>query len=284
LERTHAASVSRPFAFGAPAVIWSGLLALFITVFAGAIWASVLILNLSTGPSIPWSPFVMAIVLWLMWRYLGGKGWPQSTASTRRHLLRANPVSALVFAWSLVAGVLAIVALVGYWVVLYQLVPMAGTFLPDYSKYPMLIVVLSIVMGSLVSPFAEESGFRGYFQVVLESRYRAPVAILVSSVVFALAHVLTHPWPTASVFFLAGLIFGSIAYLSNSIWPGIVVHMIGDATFFIFVWPYDTAHHVIWQSGPDNTFWYSLAQALVFTVLAIVAFRQLARHARSGAG
>src|SRR4029077_567139 len=141
-------------------------------------------------------------------------------------------------------------------------------------------VVLSIVMGSLVSPFAEESGFRGYFQVVLESRYRAPVAIIVSSAVFGLAHVFTHPWPTAIVFFLAGLIFGTIALLANSIWPGIVVHMIGDATFFIFVWPHDTEHQLIWQAGPDISFWLSLAQALVFTVLAIIAFRRLALAAR----
>jgi len=91
---------------------------------------------------------------------------------------------------------------------------------------------------------------------------------------------LTHPWPTASVFFLAGLIFGTIALLTNSIWPGIVVHMIGDATFFIFVWPHDSAHHLIWQSGPDISFWFSLVQALVFTVLAIVAFRRLASAAR----
>jgi membrane protease YdiL (CAAX protease family) len=272
--------VSKPFAFGPLAVIWSGLLGLFITVFAGAIWASLLIVNLTTGSSIPWSPFVMAVVLWLMWQYLGGKGWPQRTALVRQHLLRANPVSGRVFAWSLVAGVLSIVALVGYWVVLYQLVPMRGTILPDYSKYPLPIVVLSVVMGSLVSPFAEESGFRGYFQVVLESRYRAPVAIIVSSAVFALAHVPTHPWPTASVFFLAGLIFGTIAFLTNSIWPGIVVHMLGDATFFVFVWPYDGAHHLIWQTGPDNAFWISLAQAVVFTIMAIVAFRQLARVRR----
>ena len=54
---------------------------------------------------------------------------------------------------------------------------MPATILPDYSRYPLYTVVLGIIMGSLVSPFAEESGFRGYFQVVLESRYRAPVAI-----------------------------------------------------------------------------------------------------------
>jgi hypothetical protein len=56
--------------------------------------------------------------------------------------------------------------------------------------------------------------------------------------------------------------------------------MLGDATFFIFVWPFDGAHHLIWQTGPDSAFWISLAQALVFTILAVVAFRQLARDSR----
>jgi len=44
-----------------------------------------------------------------------------------------------------------------------------------------------IVMGSLVAPLMEEAGFRGYFQVALEGEFRAPVAIAIASVVFALA-------------------------------------------------------------------------------------------------
>jgi len=169
--------MTKPKTFGALAVLWYGLFSLFVSVFAGAIWAALGITNLKTSPAIPWSVPIMALLLWLMWRYLGGKGPPQQTSATRRQLLRANAVSGRVFVWSFLAGVLSIVALAGFWSLLYQVVKMPATILPDYSRYPLYTVVLGIIMGSLVSPFAEESGFRGYFQVVLESRYRAPVAI-----------------------------------------------------------------------------------------------------------
>ena len=273
--------MSKPTAFGAIAVLWSGLLGLFITLFAGAVWAALGLTNLKTSPAIPWSVPIMALLLWLMWRYLRGDGPPQRTSEDRRRLLRANPVSGRAFAWSLVAGFLSIAALAGYWSVLYQVVKMPGTILPDYSMYPLYTVVLGVVMGSLVSPFAEESGFRGYFQVVLESRYRAPVAIAISSAVFGLAHIPTHPWPTTIVFIFVGVVFGVTAYLTQSILPGIVVHIVGDATFFIFVWPHDNEHHLIWQGGPDAAFWVAVAQALVFTAVAIVAFNRLALVTRS---
>jgi membrane protease YdiL (CAAX protease family) len=267
--------------FGALAVLWFGLLGLGISLFAGAVWAALGLTNLKTSPAIPWSVPAMALLLWFMWRYLSGIGPPKSTAEIRRHLLRANPVSGPAFTWSLIAGFLSIAALAGYWSLLYQIVKMPGTILPDYSMYPLYTVVLGILMGSLVSPFAEESGFRGYFQVVLESRYRAPVAIAVSSAVFGLAHIPTHPWPTAIVFFLVGIVFGVTAYLTQSILPGIAVHIVGDATFFIFVWPHDSEHHLIWQGGPDSSFWLAVTQALVFTALAIAAFFRLARETHS---
>ena len=63
---------------------------------------------------------------------------------------------------------LAIVALVGYWIVLFQLVKIPARVLPNYSGSPLLTVTLVLVMASLVSSLAEEVGFRGYFQGILE--------------------------------------------------------------------------------------------------------------------
>jgi len=50
------------------------LLALGITILAGGVWSALLVTNLRTSPAVPWSVPVMALLLWLMWRYLGGKG------------------------------------------------------------------------------------------------------------------------------------------------------------------------------------------------------------------
>jgi len=259
-------------------VIWSAILAFVILGIAQGIWGAMRLTNLRISPAIPWAVPAMAVVLWLMWQYLGGKGWPQRTSETRHRYFRANRVSGRAWAWAMLAGVLSIVGLAGYWIVLFQLVRMPGNVLPNFSEYPMLTVVLMVAMASLVSPFTEESAFRGYCQVILESNLRAPAAVLISSVLFALAHV-THGflWPKLFVYFLAGLVFGATAYLTASILPGMVVHIIGDLAFFALVWPYDTKRQLIWETGVNGWFWLHMLQAIIFTALAIVAFTRLAR-------
>ena len=199
-------------------------------------------------------------------------------------LLLANRRSARTYLWSFAAGVLSVVALAGYWIVLFRLVKMPPNALPDVSSYPRMTVALMILMGSLVAPFMEEAGFRGYFQVALEREFRGSVAVAVSSLVFALAHF-AHGilWPKLLVYFLVGVAFGATAYLTNSTLPAIVPHIIGDLTFFTLVWPHDAARRLVFDSGTDIWFWIHLAQAIVFTLLAVSAFQRLARESRQDA-
>jgi membrane protease YdiL (CAAX protease family) len=268
----------RSFATRALSIIGFGLLAFAITVLAGGIWSALLVANLRSSPAMPWSVPVMAILLWLMWGYLGGKRWPRSTSATRHLYLRANRRSARTYLWSFAAGVLSVVALAGCWIVLFRLVKMPPNALPDMSSYPRMTVALMILMGSLVAPFMEEAGFRGYFQVALEREFHGSVAVIVSSLGFALAHF-AHGilWPKLLVYFLVGVAFGATAYLTNSTLPAILPHMIGDLTFFTLVWPHDAARQLVSESGTDNWFWMHVAQAIVFTALAVWAFQQLAR-------
>ena len=272
------------FATRALSIIGFGLLAFAITILAGGIWSALLVTNLQRSPAVPWSVPVMGLLLWLMWSYLGGKGWPQSTSDARRHYLRANRRSARTYLWSFAAGVLSVVALAGYWIVLFRLVKMPPNALPDVSSYPRMTVALMILMGSVVAPFMEEAGFRGYFQVALEREFRGSVAVAVSSLVFALAHF-AHGilWPKLLVYFLVGVAFGATAYLTNSTLPAIVPHIIGDLTFFTLVWPHDAARRLVFDSGTDIWFWIHLAQAIVFTLLAVSAFQRLARESRQDA-
>jgi membrane protease YdiL (CAAX protease family) len=272
------------FATRALSIIGFGLLAFAITILAGGIWSALLVTNLQRSPAVPWSVPVMGLLLWLIWSYLGGKGWPQSTSDARRHYLRANRRSARTYLWSFAAGVLSVVALTGYWIVLFRLVKMPPNALPDVSSYPRMTVALMILMGSLVAPFMEEAGFRGYFQVALEREFRGSVAVAVSSLVFALAHF-AHGilWPKLLVYFLVGVAFGATAYLTNSTLPAIVPHIIGDLTFFTLVWPHDAARRLVFDSGTDIWFWIHVAQAIVFTLLAVSAFQRLARESRQDA-
>ncbi|HEV2386107.1 MAG TPA: type II CAAX endopeptidase family protein [Candidatus Acidoferrales bacterium] len=269
-------------------VIWSAVLAFLILAFGSGCWALLLAANFKSHAVFPWSVPVMALVLWLMWQYLGGSWWPRSNSDSRRRYRRTNPVSGQAFAWALLAGVLAVVALAAYWIVLFQLVRTPPNKLPSMEGYPHLTILLVLVMASLVAPFTEEPAFRGYCQVILERNFSAPAAVAISSLFFALAH-LTYGlyWTKLLVYFLVGVTPGVIAYLANSIWATIPVHIIADLSFFTLVWPHDAARRLVSQGGADPRFWLHVLQAILFTTLAVLAFSRLAKvtaSSRAAAG
>jgi membrane protease YdiL (CAAX protease family) len=74
---------------------------------------------------------------------------------------------------------------------------------------------------AVVPAFMEELLFRGYIQGRLLQRWPAWVAILVTSVLFALMHVAPHAVAAA---FPLGLWLGVLAWRTGSVWPGIVCH------------------------------------------------------------
>jgi membrane protease YdiL (CAAX protease family) len=263
-------SISTPFLTAA--------FALALTMLAGGVWSGLLVANLRTSPGVPWAVAVMGVLLWLMWQYLGGRWWPQSTSELRSRSLRARRLPRPVFAWALVAGGLSIVALTGFWIVLIQLVKVQGNPLPDFSAYPVLTVVTVIAMASLVAAMAEEAGFRGYLQGNLEPIVGGPVAILIGALAMEPGHGSTQgfAWPTMLFYLLADVMFGTTAYLTNSILPGVVVHAVGIAVFFSLVWPNDPSRGSFDSEGASTWFWIHVAQAIVFAVLAVAAFLYLA--------
>lgn len=270
-EHVRQIGVAALFSFAAAAV-------------ASVTWGGLLVANAKTSPSVPWSVGVMAVVLVGYWSYLSGRGWPRRTRSERAVLLRARLVAPRVFGSAVLAGGLALVALAGLWVVLVQLTGNGGN--PTESSpntYPTIFVALAIAMGSLVSPLSEEASFRGYAQVILERHYPALVAVAISSLFFAAWHGPTQGflWSKLLFFFAVGVVFGTIAYLTNSTLPAIPVHIAGDLYFFLVIWPQDVHRHLVLRYGTDSSFWICLAQMIVFTALAGVAFWQLARLGRA---
>ena len=150
------------------AILWCVVVTSVISLLGAGVWSALITTNLLTTPAIPWAIPAMGVVLWLMWQYLGGKWWPRSTSQARQSYLRANRVPSPLLGWALAASALALIALVGFWIVLVELAGSGGNpTIPDYSRYPLLTVVLGLLMGSLVSPLTEEAAFRGYAQVRL---------------------------------------------------------------------------------------------------------------------
>lgn len=262
------------------AVLWSALVAFLILFVGQTIWGLLLSANFKNSPrTAPWSVATMTVVLWLFWQYLGGRWWPRRTSEARKRDLRANGVSGTVFAEALLAGVLAVIALAGLWIVFFQLVKTPAYILDDPAKYPLLTIVLVVGMSSLVSPIVEEIAFRGYCQQILERHFSGKMAVLLSSLLFMLAHA-NHGWywSKLSVYFLAGVVFGVIARLTNSILASLPVHIFGDLTFFLLIWPRDSARVLVTEGGADKWFWIHVAQAILFAAFALLAFRRLEKQ------
>ena len=262
------------------APLWATLIALPIVAYGQDIWGALAFANLRFRPDLPWAAPTMAVLLVLLMRYLGGAGWPRRGAETRRRLLRLNPVAPRVFIQAMIAGVLALGALGGIWLVTSDLVHLPRGLTPDTSGYPLPTVISLFVMGCIAAPLSEEAAFRGYAQGLLERAWGwAPAAVVGSSVLFAAVHIPQGlDLAKLSLYFLAGLIFGSIAYLTNSLLASMAVHSLGDVLGFLLLWPHDMLPHgMISQGGTDPVFWPAVAATIIFTPLALMAFARLAR-------
>jgi membrane protease YdiL (CAAX protease family) len=282
--RFRVAGAARPQSpSGVPGTVGSGALGFVLTVAGGGVWTGLLFVNLATTPAVPWSVVLMGLLLWCTWRYLGGSWASRGTASWRRAHRRSNLLPPATIVWALLAGTFFVAALAGFWSVLFQLVKLPSNHLPDFSRYPLLTAALVLGMASLVSAVTEEVGFRGYFQVSLESRLPAAAAIVLQALLLSPAHALTQGffWPVLLFYLLVDVSLGLTAYLTNSILPGLAIHAAGLLAFFTLVWPRDAGRRLVSSGGADTWFWVHLCQFVLFAALAVLAFASLARTRRS---
>jgi membrane protease YdiL (CAAX protease family) len=246
-----------------------------VTAAAGGVWSVLLGLNLSSTPAVPWSVAVVAALLAGAWRLLGRR------APGLRQQLRANRLLPDILGWALAAGLLAVAALVGLWIVLAQLTAAAPRALPDTAAFPPLTVALVLAMAAILGAVVEEAMFRGYLQGGLEPRVGGPAAIVITCLVMAPEHALTQgfAWTTVAFYLLVDAMLGTMARLTGSIVPGTVVHAVGLFLFFAVVWPGDAGRVPVASGGADAAFWVHGAQAAGCSVLALLAFDRL-RHSQ----
>jgi membrane protease YdiL (CAAX protease family) len=158
--------------------------------------------------------------------------------------------------------------------------------MPFVTAFPLL------VMGSVVAGVVEEAGFRGYMQGPIERRHGPIVAILLNGALFGLAHFTHHPASVVAMlpFYLAvAAVYGGLAYATNSILPGMVLHAGGDVFSLTRLWTTGQPEWqvsakppvLIWETGADAAFWGYVAAFLLLGSGAAWAYTALAGAARA---
>ena len=270
----------------AEAVVVGMLVMLAGTIPRNVIFAA----NLRILPGVPWAVPVTCIYLWFFWRYLNGDGPPTSTRRDRRARLRANPVSRRVLAWAILAGGLGILALVLALRIASRMVVLPQQQLPDLSRIPSFTVWSLLLTAAPVAAFVEEAAFRGYMQAPIERRHGVVPAILITGTMFAIAHLDFTPvlWP---YYVAVAAIYGIVTFLTNSIWPAILLHSAGNTYSNIDLLVHGRAEwqaasgtaQLVWTTGIDAAF-VRLSVAVVVTAVAMVcAYIKLATVAREAA-
>ncbi|HEY4617669.1 MAG TPA: type II CAAX endopeptidase family protein [Flavobacterium sp.] len=220
----------------APLIIRSIILGFTISTIGVLTWSV-----LATFVPLPWSFILMMAFLWFYIKYLSGSWNPKHTKLFRKQNFRNPKLSLNAWFLSIVGITLIVLIEQSGLIVTFRLMEFpAERFSREYSfleNVPAWAAWLVVIMISAVAGICEEIGFRGYMQVPLEKKYGPLMAISIGSIIFVIVH-LHQAWSGPIIFqiFFISVLFGSIAYYSNSLIPGIIAHFIMDICNFSFWW------------------------------------------------
>lgn len=93
------------------------------------------------------------------------------------------------------------------------------------SKYAPLSTYATLAAAVFIAPFCEEVFFRSFVFMGLWRSTSLPVAIVLSALLFGIAHGDPGSFP---VLFIIGLALAFLRWRSHSIWPGIILHTINN--------------------------------------------------------
>jgi len=266
-----------------PVIVRAALLAELICDVGGYPPYILMVGNLKLLPAAPLFVPLSAVWLCLFWHYLNGRGWPSSTSQVRRAALRARQLPSEVWRWSLLAGGLGIISVVGLAFVTARVANLPRDAFKtsiDVSAYPPWTVVAILLVISLSAGVVEEAAFRGYALSLIQERHGWVLATLLTGAMFFLTH-LGHAYVTLAFlpFFLAvSTVHALLVYFTKSILPSVVLHATAD--FVVIPVQYGLIGNLsvapIWKTGLDASFVLYVCIAVLFGLAAVPPFRRLA--------
>jgi membrane protease YdiL (CAAX protease family) len=262
--------------------LWSNIPLLIRAIILGIIVSSIGVLIwplIAIFIPLPWSFVIMIGFLVFYFKFFSGETKPKSTQVFRKNNFRNKKLSSRVWAHAIIAIFLIVIIEQSSLVVTFRIIEFpAEIFAQEYSflqNIPIWAGWLVIIMISVVAGICEEIGFRGYMQVPLENKYGPLKAIIIVSLMFVVVH-LHQAWSGPIVFhiFFISVLFGSIAYYSKSLIPGIIAHSIMDICNFSFWWS-DLGFQFNERPIKETGFDLHLALWIVILMLSIGFFIQI---------
>ncbi len=153
------------------------------------------------------------------------------------------------------------IGMTGAWGLTF-IIPPDPTVQQIYDNMTLPFVIPFLLFISLAPGFGEEFFFRGFLQGRFLKRLGPGAAILLSSVIFGLFHVMPHAILFA---FVVGLWLGYVAWKTDSIWPTIVCHAFINGIWNVF----QISAHMLKFS--DNVQYVIIGFALLIGIMAFVA-------------
>jgi membrane protease YdiL (CAAX protease family) len=265
-----------------PVIVQSALTGMAMASLGVIPWSLLASLNLHYGKEVPWAILPAAAFLWIYWRFSRGAWWPRTGAERLRRLSRTGLPHEE--AWGVlipgVIGLLAILLFQGFFARLMHL-PQQST--KEFEGLSSLTIAGLVIMSALVAGIVEEISFRGFMQGPIERRHGPVIAILITGIVFGLAHY-THEEMTLALmpfYMLVAINYGVMAWLTNSVVPGIILHAGGNIFNAMLLlgsrrseWRMtEEEKPLIWETGADSSFWISLIGFIIITAISTLAFR-----------
>jgi len=264
-----------------PVIIRAVITGILVGLIAANLWPVFLFkLGMPTAAAVEVA-FLSVYVWWVR-----GGGPPGSWKPVRAGNFRSRKLSARDWTWGLIAAVGIAASVHAAIVVLFRLVPFPAEAFHrgyDLSFIPTReMQLLACVVSAASAGICEETGFRGYMQVPIEKRHGAFVAIFISSLFFMAIH-LTKDWSLIGmvpIVFVAGVLYGTLAWASKSLVFGMIGHTIMDIGLFAYWWTQILGtfpQRPISQTGVDQMFYIecgALGLALLVTLTAIVQVRR----------
>lgn len=101
-------------------------------------------------------------------------------------------------------------------------------------------LILTFVSLAILPPLAEEIIMRGFVFTSLLKRYKFVVASIVTSIIFALAHLQIGSgapllWVAAIDTFILSTVLCYMRYKTGSLWAGIILHVLKNSVAFVSI-------------------------------------------------